>query len=211
VIKNIIWDLDGTLFDTYPAIAWAFKAALKSMGKEASAGWIEELARKSLGFCVASLVEKFKVDEEKLGIAFDNYYGGIKPEGQRPFPGVKNICKFIFEKGGKNFIVTHRGRESTDELLSANNMTHYFTEIITNENGFPKKPDPTAFMALINDYKLVKEETIGVGDREIDIQAGKAAGLFTCLLRQKENNIDADLVISKYDELFDFIFPKKPS
>jgi phosphoglycolate phosphatase-like HAD superfamily hydrolase len=28
MFRNIIWDVDGTLFDTYPAIARAFKAAL---------------------------------------------------------------------------------------------------------------------------------------------------------------------------------------
>ena len=48
MIRNIIWDADGTLFDTYPAIASAFKAALADLGKEAAVDWIESLAKKSV-------------------------------------------------------------------------------------------------------------------------------------------------------------------
>ena len=36
MFRNIIWDVDGTLFDTYPAIAQAIKAALHELGKDAS-------------------------------------------------------------------------------------------------------------------------------------------------------------------------------
>jgi phosphoglycolate phosphatase-like HAD superfamily hydrolase len=55
MIRNIIWDVDGTLFDTYPAIAQAFKAALNDLGADASLDWIEGLARKSLGRCASTL------------------------------------------------------------------------------------------------------------------------------------------------------------
>jgi phosphoglycolate phosphatase-like HAD superfamily hydrolase len=36
MFRNIIWDVDGTLFDTYPAIAKAFQVALNDLGKDAS-------------------------------------------------------------------------------------------------------------------------------------------------------------------------------
>ena len=48
MFRNIIWDVDGTLFDTYPAIAKAFRAALNDAGKDAALDWIEELAKISL-------------------------------------------------------------------------------------------------------------------------------------------------------------------
>jgi phosphoglycolate phosphatase-like HAD superfamily hydrolase len=74
MIRNIIWDLDGTLFDTYPAIVKAFKAALNDFGKDAPLDWIEELARSSVGYCVATLADKYQLDEDQLGNAFGDHY-----------------------------------------------------------------------------------------------------------------------------------------
>ncbi len=61
MIRNIIWDLDGTLFDTYPAITGAFQAALADLGKDAPLDWIDSLAKKSVGFCETSLSEHFQI------------------------------------------------------------------------------------------------------------------------------------------------------
>jgi phosphoglycolate phosphatase-like HAD superfamily hydrolase len=46
-IRNVVWDVDGTLFDTYPAISRAFRAALREFGQDASLGRIVALARDS--------------------------------------------------------------------------------------------------------------------------------------------------------------------
>jgi HAD superfamily hydrolase (TIGR01509 family) len=59
LFRNIIWDVDGTLFDTYPAIVGAFKAALHELGKEADQAWIVELAKQSLSLCETVLVETY--------------------------------------------------------------------------------------------------------------------------------------------------------
>jgi phosphoglycolate phosphatase-like HAD superfamily hydrolase len=96
LIRNIIWDLDGTLFDTYPAIAKAFKAALNDLGHDAPLDWIESLAKISLGYCASTLVEKYQLTEEALEQAFDNHYSCTKPAEQPLFPGVRAVCQLIF-------------------------------------------------------------------------------------------------------------------
>jgi phosphoglycolate phosphatase-like HAD superfamily hydrolase len=62
MIQNIIWDVDGTLFDTYPPIARAFKSAIKHLGGvgDASIDWIEELSKISLSHCVSKILETEK-------------------------------------------------------------------------------------------------------------------------------------------------------
>jgi beta-phosphoglucomutase-like phosphatase (HAD superfamily) len=45
MIQHLIWDVDGTLFDTYPAIARALQAALTDMGVAAPLDWILSLAQ----------------------------------------------------------------------------------------------------------------------------------------------------------------------
>lgn len=205
VFRNIIWDVDGTLFDTYPAIARAFKAALNDLGKDASLDWVESLAKVSLGHCVTTLAEKYHLSEEEIGDAFGEHYNKTLPEEQPPFPGVIAACEYICKMGGKNVIVTHRGRAGTGELLAANGMTHLFAGCLARDDGYPKKPDPAAFEASLEMHSLPREETLAVGDRDIDVLAGKAAGVFTCLFALEAGEAGADLMISSFDELYRFL------
>ena len=205
MFRNIVWDVDGTLFDTYPAIARAFQAALNGLGKEASLDWIEGLARISLSHCVATLADQYHLNEENIGQAFGEYYDPIRPEEQPPFPGVIAICEYICGIGGKNVIVTHRERAGTNELLAANNMAHYFAGCIARDDGYPKKPHPAAFEAILKLHSLPREGTMTVGDRDIDILAGQAAGIFACLFGLEANQGIADLTISSFDELYCYL------
>jgi phosphoglycolate phosphatase-like HAD superfamily hydrolase len=211
MFQNIIWDVDGTLFDTYPAIARAFKAALNDLGKDASLDWIEGLARQSLGQCVATLADKCHLNEADIDQAFGDHYDRTRPEEQPPFPGVIAVCEYICTLGGKNVIVTHRGQTGTDELLAANKMTRYFAGCLTRDDGYPKKPHPAAFEAILKTHHLQREETMAVGDRDIDVLAGRAAGVFTCLFGLEANGVVADLTISNFDELYHYLTPESNS
>lgn len=201
MIRNIIWDLDGTLFDTYPAISRAFEAALKSLGAQTSLDRIARLARISIGHCARSLAEEFQLNEDELGTAFVAQYDAVPPEAQPPFPGVKGVCARIHTTGGKNVIVTHRRETGTIRLLAAHHLAEYFAGYITAENGYPRKPDPAAFTAVMELHHLKPAETMTVGDRDIDILAGRAAGIMTCFFGARTAEIDADLTVSSFDEL----------
>jgi len=209
MFQNIIWDVDGTLFDTYPAIARAFRAALNDLGQDASLDWIETLAKKSLGYCVSTLAEQYHLEEKDLGQAFDEHYDRAKPAEQPAFPGVQTVCEYICSLGGKNIIVTHRGKESTQELLAANHITPYFSGLISRDDGYPKKPHPAAFEAALQKQNLRCSETLTVGDRDIDMLAGQAAGVFTCLFGAELESVKADLTISNFDELYSYLVSQR--
>jgi phosphoglycolate phosphatase-like HAD superfamily hydrolase len=147
------------------------------------------------------------LNEGDLGQAFEEHYDQIASEAQPPFPGVLPVCEYICNLGGRNLIITHRGQAGTDELLAAHNMTHYFTGCIARDDGYPRKPDPAAFEAMLRTQELRREETMAVGDREIDILAGRAAGLFTCLFALKADSKVADLTVSSFDELYRYLAP----
>ena len=210
MIRNIIWDVDGTLFDTYPAIARAFQAALAGLGKDAALDEIVPLAKQSLGFCSSTLAARYRLNEEDLGRAFGDHYERTKPGEQPAFPGAKKNCEYICSIGGKNVIVTHRGRKGTAGLLAANDMTRYFAGWITREDGYPRKPDPAAFEAALKAYGLRREETMTVGDRDIDVLAGNATGIFTCLFGTEGNGSAADLTVGSLEELYRHVISSKP-
>lgn len=205
MIRNIIWDVDGTLFDTYPAISSAFQSAVNDLGGNASLDWIMENARISLGHCVSALADACHLPKEAIGQKFDAYYSQVRPEAQPPFPGVIKICQHIGSGGGKNVIVSHRGSQGVTELLEAHRMAPLFSGCIGRDHGFPKKPNPAAFEAIIQLHQLVKAETIAVGDREIDILAGQAAGVKTCLFDPAGGPSSADLTITDFEDLYTYL------
>jgi HAD superfamily hydrolase (TIGR01509 family) len=200
-IRHIIWDVDGTLFDTYPAISAAFLSALADFGAAAPLPEIESLARVEVLRCAEELAGRFDLATDDLMRAFGKHYVALSPAAEPPFPGVRAVCERIVAGDGVNAIVTHRNAGSLAGLLAAHDMGSLFVEIIARDDGYPRKPNPAAFIAVLQHQHLDPRETLSVGDRAIDIQAGRAAGTLTCLFGDQGLEVPADLTIGDYAEL----------
>jgi len=64
LIKYLIWDAGGTLFDTYPAVVEACHAALSGFGKEAPSAWVMALCKQTTSYGIHTLANTFALDEE---------------------------------------------------------------------------------------------------------------------------------------------------
>ncbi len=179
MIRNIIWDVDGTLFDTYPGITQAFLSALSEVGISGSERQVSELAQVSLSTCGKTLTRQYGLELEPFMQRFSALYKQTPPEDEPPFPGVEAVCAAAVAAGGVNVIATHRGRWGLDRLLDAHGLRRWFAGIRTADDHFPRKPDPAMFNDLIAAHSLRPDETLALGDRDLDIQAGMAAGART--------------------------------
>jgi HAD superfamily hydrolase (TIGR01509 family) len=197
--------VDGTLFDTHPAITYAMSKTLSEMGISVALNVIDRLARQSLEGCLATLSQRFKLDSRLLRLRFAESYRTVPPANQHPFPGVREICELIHTNGGLNIIVTHRAISFTQSLLEAYEMTPSFDAIFSVEQGYPHKPDPAMLEAAIQQFELKRAETLLIGDRDLDIRAGRAAGVSTCLFGQAQLSTPADLRITHYNRLLDYL------
>lgn len=204
MIKNIIWDFDGTLFDTYPAITRAFQQALLDFGYDMPEGLFFELVNVNMDHCIEQIATRFSIDPAAYLDRFRRYYRKMAPDSSPPFPGAEAVCKQIIARGGQNFIATHRRKASATELLTYFKMTHLFSDCLFGDDDYPRKPDPAMFNHLVENHELDKEETLAAGDRALDIQAGKAAGIATCLyLKLEENLQEADCIVVNYENFMD--------
>lgn len=205
--RNAIWDVDGTLFDAYPAICRSFQLALADFGAFAPLSEIESLALVEVSHCATVLAARCDLDPDTYMRSFGVHYVAVPPAAQAPFPGVREVCERIAAGGGANAIVTHRNADSLAKLLAAHGMRSLFVEVITRDDGYPRKPDPAAFLAVLQHQHLDPAETLSIGDREIDILAGRAAGLTTCLYRGAQPSVTADIAISDFAELLAHLAP----
>jgi phosphoglycolate phosphatase-like HAD superfamily hydrolase len=205
MIRHLIWDVDGTLFDTYPAIARSFQAAAHDLGAPAAYDEVMCLAQVSVDHCVTTLSTTYALPADQLEELFAQHYQTVTSKDQPPFAGVEAVCEHIRSRGGLNLIVTHRRRSGLDRLLATHRLTDYFADITSHDDAYPRKPDPAAFNVLIERHQLPREATLGVGDRDIDILAAQAAGLRAALFGTNYGAATPDFVFSDYPTLLNKI------
>lgn len=205
MIKDIIWDFDGTLFDTYPGTVNSFKKALKDNGIDEVNENILNYLKVSESYAITYFKKLYGLDEKFINM-YAIYKKDIKPEMVRPFPFATKVCRQLTSKGVRNYIITHRG-DSTLKFLQYYDMISSFTEVITKQYGFKRKPDPESFMYLINKYQIDKSAALVIGDRECEILGGKAAGIKTCLFNTNDISFTAspDFNIGSLNKLIDIV------
>ena len=169
---DYIWDLGGTLLDNYQTSAKAFQHVLMhEFGITASFDDIYNALRISTEVAIdqfASELPHFK----------DLYKKREVQDLKHPvlFAGAGEVLAAIVKSGNRNFMISHRDDHVID-ILEAAGISRYFTEVVTANNGFARKPSPDSINYLINKYQL--KQAVMIGDREIDILAGKQANIDT--------------------------------
>lgn len=111
------------------------------------------------------------------------------------------MCQLIRSGGGLNLIVTHRRRAGLDRLLTTHQMADLFTDVISHDDRYPRKPDPGAFLTLIERYRLPRDESLAVGDRDIDILAAHADGLSAARFGTGSITTEPDVVLPDFGTL----------
>jgi phosphoglycolate phosphatase-like HAD superfamily hydrolase len=200
--KHIIWDFDGTLFNTYPHTAQAFLNTLKKEYRvNENMHEIEKHMRFSLQYAYDFYKEKFDIDDEFIQ-KFNEYRKLYENLNALPFNNAYLVCKFIFDQGGANYLFTHRDT-SVNAMMQKHGFYDLFKDIVTSEDGFPRKPAPDGLLHLIEKHKMKKEEVLYIGDRGIDLQCAKAAGIKSCLYKTTLNlEGGADFSVQNYSDFY---------
>lgn len=179
-MTSILWDMGGTLFDTYPYVDSAFQKVTADGGHEVDIDEIGRLTRVSRGHAIDELSRRTGIPV----VAFEDSYKLVK-EGWLTDPaplmdGAEELVQACRHGRGKNIIVTHRDRESAEQLIASTSLT--FDDIISTSDGYPRKPDPAMIIAALERNHVLPEDCIAIGDREIDCEAARAAGVTPVLL-----------------------------
>jgi len=200
--RYLVWDFDGTLFDTYPPLVRAVERALADAGVSEARVQIERLLSITLADCVATLAVRHGLSAAELDGRITDYYRQATVQETPPFPGAIRVCEGLIAVGGANYLFTHRTRLSLMRLLDAYAMAGLFADCLTVEDGYPRKPDPAGFIALLEKHALPRDDVLAVGDRALDIVAGQGAGVRTCLFSaQPSPGIQPDFRIGALVEL----------
>lgn len=181
-IKAVLFDLDGTLADTAPDLAYALNATLIHYGKtplsleqirpEVSHGGIALIR---LGFNIEPDTPGF---EEKRQYLLDVYKNNICRD-TRLFPGMEEVLNTLEANQIRWGIVTNKPGWLTDPLMSAMQITERTPCIVSGDTCEHNKPHPQPIHYACELLAVTPEQAITIGDAGRDIEAGKAAGTKT--------------------------------
>ncbi|HEL2496156.1 TPA: HAD-IA family hydrolase [Streptococcus suis] len=179
---TFIWDLDGTLLDSYEAILAGIQETYEQFGLPFDR---EEVRKFILRYSVKDLLVR---DADKYGLDSDELNRvratSLKEKNtQIPLmAGAVEILNWTAEQGIQNFVYTHKS-DNAFQVLEDLGVRHHFTEILTSDSGFARKPSPETLLFLIEKYGLDKENTYYIGDRLLDVETAVNAGIHSINLQ----------------------------
>ncbi|VTT00759.1 HAD-superfamily hydrolase [Streptococcus oralis] len=91
-------------------------------------------------------------------------------------PGAREVLAWADQAGIQQFVYTHKG-DNAFTILRDLGLESYFTEILTSQSGFARKPSPEATNYLLDKYQLNPEKTYYIGDRTLDVEFAQNSGI----------------------------------
>ncbi|MBQ6004492.1 MAG: HAD-IA family hydrolase [Clostridia bacterium] len=184
MIRNILFDLDGTITDSKEGIIKSAQYALEKLG-------IEPPAFSDMFWVIGppirkSFAEKFDLDEETAfrGLRFyQERFGDVGYLENEVYDGVPEMLKTLKDEGYRLFITTSKPTVYTDAILKHFGLYDLFEYVSGSDLDGTRGSKADVIRTVMVEYGLKGSETVIVGDRLHDIAGGKETGIFTMGVR----------------------------
>ena len=178
-IKAVLFDLDGTLLDTYELILTSFRHTMDEvLGKS----FPEEELMKKVGQPLETQMWDFTDDpavHKRLLTVYRDYNHAVHDECVRAFDGVSAMLADVRERGLRVGVVTSKRHALAQRGLEVCGLAD-FVECLVGPDDFPAhKPDPGPVAYGCELLGYAPSECLYVGDSPFDMQAGNGAGCTT--------------------------------
>lgn len=172
-VEAIIFDADGTLFDSFEVIVAAYTHISTTHGLPIPA---PDDVRSRLGSPLHDMFKAFYPDADIEKLLLTNHdYMSVNITKSKTFEGVQALLDDLTSKGIKLGILTS-GTATIVATLEHHNLRHYFSSIVYTERIQKPKPDPEGFLLACHECEVQPEHALMVGDTVFDIETGKNAG-----------------------------------
>ncbi|WP_049499204.1 HAD family hydrolase [Streptococcus mitis] len=171
-----IWDLDGTLLDSYEAILSGIEETFAQFAIPYDKEKVREFILKySVQDLLVQVAEERKLDVEMLNRARAQSLAEKNAQVVL-MPGARDVLAWAEESGIQQFVYTHKG-DNAFAILRDLGLESYFTEILTSQSGFARKPSSEAATYLIDKHQLNPDNTYYIGDRTLDVEFAQNSGI----------------------------------
>ena len=211
MIKYVLFDFDGTVYDTAEGITKSIRWALNKRGMDAE---LQEL-RKFVG---PPLAEKFVeiyhfTMEEALEMVrvFREYYSPIGLYESAPFPGIRELLLSLKAAGLVTGVATSKPQNMAEELIERSGLTDCFDIVVGSFIGPNNDKKWEILTRAMEALGASKEDTVLVGDTKYDVAGAKICGIPCIGVRWgyaspgELEEAGADIIFDSMKELEEFL------
>ncbi len=178
--RAVVFDLDGTLLDSLPLVLRAFAHALEPFRPRPT---MEIFAR--LGGPPSRVFHTLLDKAEHVPAALERLEAFNCDNDHRiePFAGMVAMLARLQAHGVRLAVWTGRDRGTTDVLMRLHRMENYFHTVLCGDDLPSHKPNPEGLREIIQRLGVAPEETLMIGDADVDVLGGVACAVDTILIR----------------------------
>ena len=179
--KLIIFDLDGTLVNAYPAIIRSFNYAMAKLGYPKQK---DSVIRRAVGWGDQNLLKPF-VAPGGLSKAVSFYRQHHKTallEDSRLFPEARSLLEYLKNKGYKLAVASNRPEKFSRILIKHLKIDTYFDYVLCGDKLKRGKPHPEILNRIMRKLGIPIRQAMYIGDMTVDAQAGRRAGVDTFIV-----------------------------
>lgn len=204
-VRLIIFDLDGTLVDSRIDITNAINYALKPYGiGPYTVEEITSLVGRGITKLIEDLIKPYKeIPINNVIERFLEHYERHIIDNTRPYAGVKETLEEL--RDYKKAVISNKREYLSKKALEGLGLLRYFEIVLGSDSTPEKKPSPLPVRMVLEKLNIPGSEAVIVGDSDLDIKAGKSAGVLTIAVsygyRPRELLLEADHIINNIREL----------
>ncbi|MDD6736358.1 MAG: HAD family hydrolase [Clostridiales bacterium] len=216
MVKLCIFDLDGTLTNTLPAITHFGNTALTAHGfspieseryKYLVGNGRDLLVHRMLAENGADTPENY----DAVGKSYDAAYEADPLYGTHPYDGIPDLLQLLRENGIKTAVLSNKPDNVACDVVNLF-FPNLFDAAHGQRSGVKTKPDPQGAIMILEELSEKPEEALFIGDTNVDINTGKNSGMRTIgalwgFRTEKElTEAGADFIAAKPLDIADIIF-----
>ncbi|MCP5063106.1 MAG: HAD family hydrolase [Ignavibacteriae bacterium] len=210
-IKCVVFDLDGTLVKSHETI---YKTTIKTLEKlDLSTDINYELFYNLLGHHFKDIFDECKIEvpdiDYFINVYKDMYFDFI--DDSTLYGNVEFLLAELKTRNIKTGLLTTKGQEQAEKISNHFGIAKFLDVIEGRKNGIAHKPAPDQLLKICDDVKVNTENTLMVGDTELDILCGKNTNAKTCAVsfgyRKVEDlkNHNPDFLIDDLKDILEII------
>ncbi|ACL73951.1 phosphoglycolate phosphatase [Thioalkalivibrio sulfidiphilus HL-EbGr7] len=212
--RMVLIDLDGTLVDSVPDLAFCVDAMMRELGLPERG---EAAVRQWVGNGVERLVQRALINAvdgdpepsefQRALPVFMRLYKDNTSGRSCLYPGVREGLDYLKRTGLRLACVTNKAEQFTLPLLRDMGILGDFELVVSGDTLPVKKPDPAPLLHAAEKLGVTPAESLMVGDSRSDVKAARAAGFPIVCVSYGYNhgedirNYSPDAVIDRLDQI----------
>lgn len=211
--RFVIFDLDGTLIDSYRALTTAINRTGATLGRDPLT---EEQVKGLVGEGVERLLQKtFSLDHVDAALIdrFEREYEAVCCEQSTSLHDVDTTIHELHDAGLRLAVCTNKPTRFSQQILEHLGLARYFEAVVGPDLAGARKPDPRHVLDTLARIDGVAAETLFVGDMPIDIRAARASSVDVAVIATGSASIDElraldpDIVLHRFADLLGVLMP----